>query len=356
VPRPRSSRTDLPAGLYHDADGFRLRRPDGSKKRLGHIERETAITAWVKAWGKEAQPPEAGTFAELIDAYERLGLPAVKSDKTRKEYARQLGHLRKRWGTLRYARTEVEAARDPAVMRPGLFTRFLDAAAALPKGATQARQDVRLASTVFSWACGRDYTLYHPVRAVKIGRAPERRVKVPDAVLELVLPHLPPAPRLIVRLDWLIGARATDARLLTRAQIRDALLSIRQHKTGAAQDWILTPGVRAILEDAKQLKGASRSLYVFPSRLSTPYTEGALSRAWRRACERAVEAAPPEQRPALAYLAGIQFRDLRKRAINKAKQAGMNATDFAGHMDPRTTRAHYEIEPVTVMPLDGGKT
>jgi integrase len=51
-----------------------------------------------------------------------------------------------------------------------------------------------------------------------------------------------------------------------------------------------------------------------------------------------------------AGLKDLQFRDIRKAAINEAKRQGMNAQEFAGHADPRTTAKHYLNGPVRVRP------
>jgi hypothetical protein len=42
---------------------------------------------------------------------------------------------------------------------------------------------------------------------------------------------------------------------------------------------------------------------------------------------------------------------IRKAAINEANRQGRNATEFAGHSDPKTTKKHYLNEPVKVKPI-----
>ena len=62
----------------------------------------------------------------------------------------------------------------------------------------------------------------------------------------------------------------------------------------------------------------------------------------------------PVHAPARARRAGLkdlQFRDVRKAAVNEAKKLGRNAQEFAGHSDPRTTEKHYLNEPVVVKPI-----
>jgi integrase len=65
-----------------------------------------------------------------------------------------------------------------------------------------------------------------------------------------------------------------------------------------------------------------------------PYSERALQALWYRACK-------------AAGVSGYQFRDIRKRAINEARERG-DATAFAGHKDPRTTHRNYFTEAAEV--------
>jgi hypothetical protein len=102
----------------------------------------------------------------------------------------------------------------------------------------------------------------------------------------------------------------------------------------AAQRWEITRAVQAILDEAATLPGRAVSMHVFPKRNWTPYTEHRVHYMRRRA-------------PALAGLKDLQFRDIQfqdigKAAINEAKRQGMNAQEFAGHVDPRTTAKWYK--------------
>ena len=117
----------------------------------------------------------------------------------------------------------------------------------------------------------------------------------------------------------------------------DGEIRIGQHKTGTAQDWQITPAVQAVLDEAMKLPGRDRSMYVFPNRQGQPYAESALQTLWYRACKP-------------AGVTGYQFRDIRKRAINEARERG-DATEFAGHKDPRTTHRNYFTEAAKVKPL-----
>lgn len=79
-------------------------------------------------------------------------------------------------------------------------------------------------------------------------------------------------------------------------------------------------------------------MYVVPSRRGRPLSEPSVMQMRRRAVQK-------------AGLSDLQFRDIRKAAINEAKRRGRNATEFAGHADPKTTKRYYLNEPVKVKPI-----
>jgi integrase len=104
-----------------------------------------------------------------------------------------------------------------------------------------------------------------------------------------------------------------------------------RRETKNTQHWEITPAVQAILDEAATLPGRTVSMYVLPKRNGTPYTEQGVHHVRRRALE-------------FGGLKDLQFRDIRKAAINEAKRQRMNAQEFAGHADPRTTAKCYFVQ------------
>jgi integrase len=222
-------------------------------------------------------------------------------------------------------------------LKPLDFTIYLDAFRNGERGSTQANHDVRLVSTMFSWAIARGYTLFNPVSGALYVSEKVRKVRLDDATREKIRAKVRPALALMIELAALTGMRKTDLRFLTCQQVVDGEIRVGQHKTGTAQDWEITPAVQAVLDAAAKLPGPDCSMYVFPNRRGQPYTESALQTLWYRARK-------------AAGVSGYQFRDIRKRAINEARERG-DATAFAGHKDPRTTHRNYFTEAAKVKPL-----
>lgn len=337
VGRKRSRRLDLPPGLHFDArrQTYYYRPTAGDRKSIqfGRVTRAQAVQEWAKLAIPEMAEP--GTLAEPVQDYLVRGLPLVKAVATQAEYRRIAAKVIERWGKGRYAKTAEQAMRG-AFLSPAIFTAYLDAYRRSEPGGVQANRDVRFVSTVFGWAIARGHTLFNPTAGCLYIPETERRVLVDDEAMRKLLVAANDPLALMMRLGRVTGMRQTDLRLLKRTQIRDSLIHVKQSKTGVEQEWEISGDVAHVLEVATKLPGRSRSIYVFPTRRGTPYTLSGLQTLWRRACER-------------AGVSGIQFRDIRKTAINVAPRA--DQTDFAGHRDPRTTERHYKVKPKRVSPL-----
>jgi integrase len=116
-------------------------------------------------------------------------------------------------------------------------------------------------------------------------------------------------------------------RLLRVQPMRNGTIDLAQSKTGNDQQWEIAIAVQAILDDeAAKRSGRTVSLYVFSGRRGTP-VEPSVMQMRRRAVKK-------------AGLSDLQFRDIRKATINEAKRRRRNATEFAGHSDPKTTKKH----------------
>lgn len=343
--RPRTKRKDLPDWLYwNPRRGFYFYRVRDGKTQyegMGKIAREEAVKRWVKITGHSEIPASDGTVAELIDYYISEVLPEKLAGGdlkkvTADEYRRQAPLLRKEFGDKRYARTPAQSM-NPEVLRQFDVTKFVKSFRGR-KGAVAANRLIGLLSAVFSAAQGL-YCTYNPCLGVERNKEEPRKRPVSQAERDDMAEKAAPAYRLMMRLTEATGMRLTDVRELLIAKCGEREIDLRQSKTGRGQLWEITPAVRAILDEAKTLPGRSRSLFVFPSpKTGKAYSEGGVH-YMRRAAMKA------------AGVTNLHHRDVRKQAVNEAKDLGVNATEFAGHSDPRTTEKHYVNGPRKVKPI-----
>jgi hypothetical protein len=342
--RPRSRRKDLPTGLYFHAKlGYYYRESSGVRARIWfHTQdREQAIKLYVKARHKPA-PAVAGTVAELVDRYIRDELPRrIRLGKlkqiTADEYARQAPLLKEVFGDKQYALTPAEPGRHDVLRRADVVTHLRQFEGL--RGAVSANRLVALLSVVFENAASIGICTYNPCIGAERNQETPRKKVLTEALRGDILGNAHPALRLIGQMGELTAMRKTDIRNLMLTQISDGVIHVEQSKTGARQDFELTPAIQAVLAEAAKLPGRKISMFVFPTRKGTPYSESGMQSAWRRAKKK-------------AGMDGVDavFRDLRTTELNEVKKAGGDATATAGHADQRTTARHYLTVPTRVKP------
>ena len=337
VGRPRSSRKDLPPGLYFSArKGFYFYRPATGARasvyaHIGHVEREAAIRRWVDLTGANEQG-QAGTVSELIDRYLRDGL-TKKAPRTHREYTRQAGKLRIVFGSIRYARSEAEAARGGVVVLMDVV-RYLRVATK----PGQANRDVSLLSEIFEHGRDCGLTEYNPCAGAPRNPERPRRRFVTWAEYARLRRAAKPVVRLAMLLTRLTGMRQGDLLRLRWSDVSERGVRVVHGKTGFDQGLRLSWGLTRALDAARGLRGNLRSLYVLHTRRGQPYTTSGFQSMWQRTVAR-------------SGVADVHFHDLRARAVTDAENRRGDGADLAGHTDPRTTRRVYRRGPVSVRPV-----
>lgn len=348
VGRPRTRRKDLPPGLHLDRFGnyfFRSTKGERRFEPIGKVDREAAIKRWVKITGHRDEPAPDGTVASIIDDFVAEEIPRrVRLKKlaqvTADEYERLAPSLREEFGSYKFALTPAESARHD-VLRTLDVDRYLRRFEG-KRGSILANRKIALLSVMFAWAPRAGICTYNPCLGAERNEERARKKQVDPDVRAKLWEAAPLPLRLIVSLSDVTSMRKTDVRLLMLSQVTDTEIHLTPSKTqrsGRKIDFAVTPAVDSILEAAKALPGRKVSLYVFPTRKGTPYTERALQSAWRRAKKRA----------GLEDV-DVVFRDFRTTELNAINRAGGDATAAAGHADKRTTERHYLDEPTKITP------
>lgn len=343
--RPRERNKDLPPGLQRKPGGtwyFQPTRWLRSITTIGKVDRETAIREWTKLSNKVPEKGEGGTVAELIEAYTIELARRVRIDDISKvtaaEYTRQIPKLRAKWGEKNYALTPAQSM-NPDVLRKsdiGAFLRQYEG----QRGAVWANRMVALLSAIFAHAGGdAGLCTYNPCLGLRRNKTEARKNVLPETSRASLISGLIGAPKLIAAFANVSAQRKMDIRNLMLSQVGPELVTIKLSKTkrtsGKVLELEITPAIREILDAAAKLPGRARSLYVFPTRRGTPYTESALQNAWRRMQKR-------------TGIVGATFRDFRTSELNSVHSAGGDATKQAGHGDKRTTEKHYLVAPVRI--------
>jgi integrase len=322
--RHRTRNKHLPPRMYLRAGRYYwIGHVDGKRPciALGD-DYVTALLRWREI---EGQCDGAHTVAQIVDRHCAV---ADVTPATRKGYIAQSATLKRAF--------EGFAAID---VRPQHIRQYLDR-----RPATAGKREIALLSA--AWNGARQAGLIdlpNPCEGVR-GKPRKRQTRVSTSAEETALTAGSYQMAVIVELALLTGLRQTDLRQLTLDTIQDDGLHVTPsktaRKTGVSLRFDWTPALRACIARAKLLRRRNGSPYLFPTREGTAYTVDGFQAMWRAHCKR-------------AGVEGLQFRALRRTAIQRAQAAGGSdqARAFAGHASVTTTEIYtHGLGPQVVKP------
>jgi len=257
-----------------------------------------------------------------------------------------------RFGSMRYGKTAIEAARGAAIGTVDVQRFIADV------GTTSANLAVACLSSAFMWARRTGKTTYNPCDGVaKITQ--EGRSREPKAweveCLGAMAEHLG-RRRMALMIDFesISGWRACDMLGLVRKQLTPEGIRHRAQKNGqrALLEW--NDDLKRIIREALELQGTQRA-GVFPlSPVFANRAGGKLSgnAFWDsfRLLVRQTNAALAECSIPLS-IEDLGFHDLRSKAGDDAEAAGMDMHDFLGNT-PAVASKHYARRERKVVPLE----
>ncbi len=364
--RPRLKIRDLPLGVYmvkgryyarpvnaEMREIFSVRYPGRKSAPLGSDKSE-ARKQWVSLFTTERRPQSAiaGTVAEIIERYVREILPTLHP-KTKPEHKRYCKTLNNKFGAVKFARSEVEAA-SGQFLRSMDVTRYLreQEVAERPVAANKEVQCLsrmfRLAKTLWG------YTEYNPVLQVEYNHEEPRSVYVSDADFMKIYEKAPPVLQCMMDLAQMHGARRGMLIRLTLADISEHGLRVtinKKKRTDRARQQIIrwNDDLRSVIDRAIELRAKVRggqkvvadatSAPLFLTKYGKPYGESAFNSMWQRA------------RAAAGFEANeLHFHDIKAKSVSDSPDE-IDAMNRGGHLDLRTTRGTYRRKPMEVIPL-----
>jgi site-specific recombinase XerD len=331
--------------------------------RLAKVGDETTMRIkWAELAGHRDRPiPGAGTVAEILDRYEREELRGKDSrgepkrkPETVAGYEYSLKVLHEKLGARQYARNEVEASK-------GTKLRTMDVQSFLREAEhlTMANRHVAVLSNAFRYAklCG--LTEYNPCLGVERHREYARDREVLDDEVDDLVAHATGVLRLVIRFIRITGWRPKDVRQLTKFQISEEGIRLRQSKRGRRQLWAWSAELRAIVAEADELRGALRvkkaakkrggidEQVVFCTRLGKPLTKDGLVTIFDRLRGKVSNARAAAGKPRIDDLV---LYDLRAKAGDDAEEQGQQRHKFLGNT-PAVADKHYARRTTKLKPV-----
>jgi len=296
MPPRRKTNRHLPPCVYHKHGGYYLVRAN-RWRRLG-----TTLAESLAEYARLCDTP-GDTMPALLDRAYAEAIRRGISDSTRSQYEVATRKLK-----------AVLAEFRPDQVRPRDIAQIMDAWSARPNMANRCLSVLRQAFAVGVriGACESN-----PCRDIQ--RLPERKRDrlITDAEYAAIYAAAPPALRCIMAIAYHTAQRIGDVLAIQRSDLLPEGIAFRQAKTGKRLIVAWTPGLRAAVDDAKNLYRVERML-LLAQRNGRPRSYRGVRDLWARACERA----------------GVQnahLHDLRAKALTDAKRQGLDATALAGH-------------------------
>lgn len=307
-----------------------------------------ALEEWARLTGRPMPPVTVYAFRAVAERYVRKVLPG-KARSTQAMNLRELENLLKFFAGPR----EVLASITPVMVRQYLDQRAegvvterrrqsADRASAGreplmvtgKEGQVPANREKALLSHIWNFARETGLTaLANPCAGVKGFKEPGRDVYISDEVLAAVHAAAEIPLRDALDLAYLTGQRPADTLKMSRADIFDGALVVKQNKTGKKVRVLIEGELAALIERIKSRK--AMSLKLISSTAGTPLSRFELRGAFSRA-RLAAAAAHPDL---ATEIKAFQFRDLRAKAGTDTEEAsGMQAAqDQLGHSTPMMT-------------------
>jgi integrase len=276
---------------------------------------------------KKAPATQEANLRELAKLYEFFDVPPVALEDIQPMHVKQYLDWR--------VKTTVAAKKAANVKRLAEGREPLPVA--LDEGHVRANREKALFSHIWNFAREKGITSRaNPCAGVRGYKEAGRDVYVEDEIYRLVHDAAEPALRDALDLAYLTGQRPADVLKLTRADVKDGALWLRQNKTGSKLRISVVGELAALLERVSTKKVTGLTIITMPD--GTPMTAAMLRGAMNRARKAAADANPD----AADRINEFQFRDLRaKAATDKDESQGMAAAqEQLGHTTPTMTRQY----------------
>ncbi|RDL27397.1 phage integrase family protein [Serratia fonticola] len=188
------------------------------------------------------------------------------------------------------------------------------------------------------------YVKGNPCKSVRQYKEKARERYIIDAEYAAVFAVADDTVRAVMELTYLCCARQSDVLALTRDQLLEPVIFIRQRKTGAEQIKAWSDRLRAALElaDAVPIANGIASLYVIHQQNGKRYTRDGFNSKWRNA-----KLAAKAVNPSLDI--DFTFHDLKAKGISNLEGSLSEKQAISGHKNSSQTAIYdrkVKVAPV----------
>jgi integrase len=228
----------------------------------------------------------------------------------------------------------------PQQIKPSHVARFLDDHRKTPSMANLLHSFMR---NVFKRAVRWGVIDADPSRDIEKFKTESRDRLISDDEWRLIKANASPVLSCLMDIAYITGQRIGDVMAIRHADISDEGLYVKQKKTSARRLLVMTPDLRAALDDANALNPTVKAPTIFHKGDGKPLSYNTIYGHWRRAC-------------AAAGVENAHFHDIRANAATEADEAGMDSKALLGHASETVHKRYLRSKKVTkAQPLPAKK-
>lgn len=326
----------MPPRVYRGKSAYEWHPREGGAVKLCSLEKSKA-QVWSRYEEELARRSTDNTFNTLVKKYFASHKFEALAASTQKDYKKHSQKVLAVFGSTNPYKIERKHIVQYRALRG-------------QQSVTQCNRELAFISLVFSWSM--DNLLFdlpiNPCKGVsKLKETPRNRY-IADWEYDLLYQNSPnPVIRGIMEVSYLCGARQKDVLELTKDQLFDDGIYIRQGKTGKEQIKEWTPRLRKAIEDAMAYHNGKEvvtfSKYVFNNSRGTKYTTGGFVSMWRTFIKRLREKTD--------HKLDFTFHDIKAKAISDFEGTQHDKQQFSGHKTQHQVNT-YDRKPTKVPTLD----
>ncbi|WP_340610815.1 tyrosine-type recombinase/integrase [Xenorhabdus bharatensis] len=242
--------------------------------------------------------------------------------------------------------TPVFGKMSPDNVKPEHIRKYMDKRGLSSR--TQANREKTFFSRVYKWGYERGIVKSNPCKGVKQYKEKARERYITDAEYAALYSVSPTVVKVAMELAYLCCARQADVLTLTRSQLMEKGIFIRQGKTGKQQIKAWTKRLENIIKMSDTLitEPGVVSIYVICQTNGHKYTRDGFNSRWRKARQMA-----KDEFPNLDF--NFTFHDLKAKGISDLEGTLAEKQVISGHKNiTQTARYDRKIE---VVPVVGGQ-
>lgn len=304
----------MPPRVYRGKSAFEYHPKEGGAIRLCSLDSKKSVV-----WSEYEKYAAIGiiNFKKLYSLFEKSPQFNSLAPRTQKDYAQYYKAVMPVFGHVM-----------PDKITTPHIRRYMDKRG--KNAPARANKELSWINVVISWGRERGYNKTNPCTGIKRFKTTDRDRYIEDWEYLAVYEIAPVPIKVAMDISYLCAARTQDIISLTRKQILDIGIYIKQGKTGKKQIKLWSDALRDVIALAKMQPGVKSATYVVHNKKGKRYTEDGFKSIWQGVIRKAIKEGLIKNR--------FTFHDIKAKGISDYEQGDKQL--FSGHKTRRAMEVY----------------